>query len=84
MRRCAVTGETVSAEANSFPYDRILGHNVGAGKAVSILSVSIPGRERSIGVVTLVRNNSYVTPQCIPAPRREWRPCWTPKTANWS
>ncbi|MCH8949578.1 MAG: HD domain-containing protein [Chloroflexi bacterium] len=58
LRRCAVTGETVSAEANSFPYDRVLGHSVGAGKAVSILSVSIPGRERSIGVVTLVRDSS--------------------------
>ena len=58
LRRCAVTGETISAEANSFPYDRVLGHSVGAGKAVSILSVSIPGREKSIGVVTLVRDSS--------------------------
>ena len=58
LRRCAVTGETVSAEANSFPYDRVLGHGVGTGEAVSILCVSIPGRERSIGVVTLVREGS--------------------------
>ena len=58
LRRCAVTGETVSAEADSFPYDRLLGHNVGAGGPVSILSVSIPGRERSIGVVTLVRDTA--------------------------
>ena len=58
LRRCAVTGETVSAEANSFPYDRVLGRGFGAGEAVSILCVSIPGRERSIGVVTLVREGS--------------------------
>ncbi len=58
LRRCAVTGETVSADADSFPYDRVLGHAVGAGSEVSILSVSIPGRERSIGVVTLVRARS--------------------------
>ncbi|MCH8026285.1 MAG: HD domain-containing protein [Chloroflexi bacterium] len=59
LRRCAVTGETVSADANSFPYDRVLGHAVGAGSEVSILSVSIPGRDKSIGVVTLVRDSSH-------------------------
>ncbi len=55
IRRCAATGEAVSTNEESFHYERTLGHELQPQGPVSILCVAIPGRERPIGVITLVR-----------------------------
>ena len=55
LRRCAVTGETVTAEQGDFPYRSLLGHEPERQHPVHILCVAIPGRESATGVVTVVR-----------------------------
>ena len=58
MRRCAVTGETVFSTAEDFPYEGVLGHEIGEDHPVSVLNVAIPGRDGAMGVITLVRRTS--------------------------
>jgi HD-GYP domain-containing protein (c-di-GMP phosphodiesterase class II) len=58
IRRCAVTGETVYSKDEDFPYETILGHEIGDNHRTSVLNVAIPGREGAIGVITLVRRAS--------------------------
>lgn len=55
LRRCAATSETVHAEMASFPYGSLTGYERSEDAPVTVLSVPIPGRERAIGVVTVVR-----------------------------
>jgi len=56
LRRCAITGEAVLALKEEFPYQRILGHEIGERGQVSVLNIPIPGRDGAIGVLTLVRS----------------------------
>lgn len=55
MRRCAATGEVVEAEQESLPYDHLLGYEPRQGGPVALLCAPIPGRNRSIGVLMVVR-----------------------------
>ena len=56
LRRCAVTGETVTAEQGDFPYRSLLGQEPERPRPVHILCVAIPGRDSATGVVTVVRD----------------------------
>jgi hypothetical protein len=58
LRRCAAIGETVLAQQERFPYRSLLGHEPNDQRPVSILCVAIPGRERAIGVIALVRDST--------------------------
>ena len=55
LRRCAVTGETVTAQQGDFPYRSLLGHEPERQHPVYFLCVAIPGRDSATGVVTVVR-----------------------------
>ncbi len=55
LRRCAGTGETVQARLPSFPFRSLLGHDRKSQTPVAVVCVPIRGRERSIGVITVVR-----------------------------
>ena len=55
MRRCAATGEVVEAEQESLPYEHLLGYEPKRQGAVVLLCAPIPGRDRSIGVLMVVR-----------------------------
>ena len=55
LRRCAVTGETVTAEHDDFPYRSLLGHEPERPRPVHLMCVAIPGRDSATGVVTVVR-----------------------------
>ena len=55
MRRCAGTGETVQAELDRLPYASLLGYEPKRKGPVAILCVAIRGRERAIGILTLIR-----------------------------
>ncbi len=58
MRRSAFTGETVFSAHEDFPYEGVLGHEIGEKFQTSVLNVAIPGRDGAIGVVTLLRRAS--------------------------
>jgi HD-GYP domain-containing protein (c-di-GMP phosphodiesterase class II) len=55
LRRCAATSETVHAQLDTFPYGSLTGYERSEDAPVTVLSVPIPGRDRAIGVVTVVR-----------------------------
>jgi response regulator RpfG family c-di-GMP phosphodiesterase len=55
MRRCAATGEVVEAEQDSLPYEHLLGYELRRQGAVALLCAPIPGRNRSLGVLMVVR-----------------------------
>jgi hypothetical protein len=55
MRRCAATGEVVEAEQDSLPYEHLLGYEPKRQGRVVLICAPIPGRERSIGVLMVVR-----------------------------
>lgn len=55
MRRCAGTGETVQVELERLPSASLLGYEPKREGPVAILCVTIRGRARAIGILTLVR-----------------------------
>ena len=55
VRRTAGTGETVIAQQDSLPSRSLLGYELELRSPVFLLCVPIAGRERVIGVVTVVR-----------------------------
>jgi GAF domain-containing protein len=55
LRRCAVTGELVREREPRFSLRSVLGVEHVPDFPAHILSVPVPGRERSIGIVTVVR-----------------------------
>ena len=58
LRRCAATRETVTATQDNFPYRSLLGYEPEQQRAINLLCVVIPGHERAIGVVTMLRDRS--------------------------
>jgi HD-GYP domain-containing protein (c-di-GMP phosphodiesterase class II) len=56
LRRCAATGETQAAELQTLPFRNLLGYEPERQKPVSLLCAAIPGRERAIGVIMVVRD----------------------------
>jgi HD-GYP domain-containing protein (c-di-GMP phosphodiesterase class II) len=55
LRRCAGTGETLQAQERSLPYATLLGYEPERQGPVNVLCAAIPGRERAIGVLMVVR-----------------------------
>ncbi len=56
LRRCAATGETVTGYLDRFPYRSLLGSEPHVQRPLFFLCVPIVRRERTIGVLTLVRD----------------------------
>ena len=58
LRRCAGTGETIAAKLDQFPDTSLLGFELQLPKPFYILCVPILGRDRAIGIVTVVRDGT--------------------------
>jgi HD-GYP domain-containing protein (c-di-GMP phosphodiesterase class II) len=59
MRRCAATGETVQANLDALPYAALLGYEQPTKGPTALVCVAIPGRERAIGVIVIVRGQPF-------------------------
>ena len=58
LRRCAATGETVVSVERALRSRALLGYESETPQPVHLLSVAIPGREKAVGVVTVVRGRA--------------------------
>jgi HD-GYP domain-containing protein (c-di-GMP phosphodiesterase class II) len=58
LRRCAATGETVTARQDRLPYRNLIGHDLANHGPSFILAVPIPGHSSTIGVVSLIRRKA--------------------------
>ncbi len=58
LRRCAVTGETITALERSLSFRSVLGLEGDQQQHAYLLAVPISSRDRAIGVVTILRNRS--------------------------
>jgi HD-GYP domain-containing protein (c-di-GMP phosphodiesterase class II) len=58
LRRCAATGDLVKEREPRFSLLSVLGHEHLADFPAHVLSVPVPGRERAIGIVTVVRQQA--------------------------
>lgn len=59
LRRCAGTGETLQAQQPHLPYVALLGYEPRLRGAVNLLCVPIPGRERTTGVLMVVKKDAH-------------------------
>jgi HD-GYP domain-containing protein (c-di-GMP phosphodiesterase class II) len=61
LRRCAATGETVAGRETSVDYAALLGYEPKISGAVRLVCAAIPGRERTTGVITVIRQDARGT-----------------------